>query len=94
MHTFFDQLEIKIKFPNQDSVTWEQYKGFKKRLSIEKELHVVNNIVETGVVLIEDYNGLKTINEDLMQFLLQIMEQYRQSFPNCSKITLLTRWLK
>ena len=53
---FFDQLEIETEFLDQDSATWEQHEGFKNRMSIVKELQVVNDIVERGVALIENYN--------------------------------------
>ena len=63
---FFDQLEIEMQFLDQNSATWEQHEGVKKQLSIVKELQVVNDIVESGVALIEDYNRFMTKNEDEM----------------------------
>ena len=59
---FFDQLEIETEFLDQDSATWEQHEGFKNRMSIVKELQVVNDIVERGVALIENYNWLQQKN--------------------------------
>ena len=79
--TFFDRLvEIQTEFLDQGSATWEKHEGFKKRLSIMKELQFVNNIVERGVASIERYNPLMTNNQDEMQ--LQVVEQHRRPFPN------------
>ena len=78
--TFFDQLEMETEFLDQDSATWEQHEGFKKRLSIVKELQVVNDIFERRVALIDDYNRLMTKNEKQLRFLLQVVEQHRRSF--------------
>ena len=36
--TFFHQFEIETKFRYQDHATWEQHEGFRKGLSIVREL--------------------------------------------------------
>lgn len=52
-------------------------------------MRVVNDIAERGVALIEEYNKLITINEEQKQYLLLVVKQHRQKYPNTKKSTLL-----
>ena len=52
-------------------------------------MHVVNDIAERGVALIEEYNALHTTDEDQKQFLLLTVKNYRQQYPNRNKTTLM-----
>jgi len=49
---------------------------------------VVNDTAERGVALMQSYNSILTKNEDHKQYLLQVMEQHRQKFPNATKATI------
>ena len=45
----------------------------------------MQNMVE---VLISEYNGLLTRDEEQLQFLLDLVEQHRQQYPDCLTSTL------
>lgn len=48
-------------------------------------LTVVNDPAERGVKLIEDYNQLLTKDEEDLQFLLQVVSEYRKKFKSHAK---------
>jgi hypothetical protein len=52
-------------------------------------MRVVNDITEQGVALMEEYNKLHTTNEEQKQYLLLLVKQYRQKYPDTKKSTLL-----
>lgn len=54
-----------------------------------QQLKVVNDTAERSIKLIEDYNSIITKNEDQKQFLLQVVRNYRQKYPDSKKSTLL-----
>jgi len=45
-------------------------------------MRVVNDIAERGVTLMEEYNKLHTTNEEQKQFLLLLIKQFRQKYPD------------
>ncbi|KAG0725044.1 hypothetical protein GWK47_039377 [Chionoecetes opilio] len=51
-----------------------------------KELRTVNDFAERGVALMQ-VNLALTKNEEQMQFLLQVVEEYRRKFPDARKST-------
>ena len=51
-------------------------------------MKVINDDAERGVALIEEYNALITKNEEQKQFLLQVVQDHRRRFPDCSKAQL------
>jgi len=60
-----------------------------KSKELVNNINVVNDIAERGIKLIKDYNNkLLTKNEDQKQYLLQVVSEYRQQFPNCKQSTL------
>lgn len=52
-------------------------------------MRVVNDIAERGVALMEEYNKLHTNNEEQKQYLLLLVKDYRQKYPDSNKSTLL-----
>jgi len=42
-----------------------------------------------GVALLEEYNKLYTTNEEQKQFLLLLVKQFRQNFPDRKKSTII-----
>lgn len=54
-----------------------------------QQLKVVNDTAERSMKLIENYNSIITKNEDQKQFLLQVVRNYHQKYPNRKKSTLL-----
>ena len=51
-------------------------------------LKVVNDYTVWGVALIQEHNGLLTKMKNNFSFLMQVVEQHRQMFPDCCKRTL------
>ena len=52
------------------------------------KLKVVNDLSESGVALIEGYNSILTKDDEQKQFLLQVVEDHRERFPDPVKSTL------
>jgi len=77
-----------MDFLDLDPKLWNENYQYKKSKELVNNINVVNDIVERGVKLIEDYNKLLTKNEDQKQYLLQVVSEYRQKFPDCKKSTL------
>lgn len=52
-------------------------------------MRVINGVAELGVALMEEYNKVHTTNEEQKQFLLLLVKQLRQKYPDRKKSTLL-----
>ena len=50
-------------------------------------MRVVNDIAERGVALMDEYNKLHTTDEEQKQFLLLVVKEYHQWYPDSSKKT-------
>ncbi|KAL4125926.1 hypothetical protein QTP88_010163 [Uroleucon formosanum] len=85
---FFNRFGIPMDFLDLDPKLWNENDQYKKSKELVNNINVVNDIAERGVKLIEDYNKLLTKNEDQKQYLLQVVSEYRQQFPDCKKSTL------
>ena len=59
-----------------------------KGQAIVKRFHVVNDMAEGGVKLIQDYNESITKDEEQKQYVLQVVAECRKLFPNTLKATL------
>lgn len=88
---FFKIMGFKTEYLEKDVPIeeWDQYDSYKKSKEIVKSMKVVNDIAERGVALMEEYNKLHTTNEEQKQYLLLLVKQYRQKYPNANKSTLL-----
>ena len=63
--------------------------SFQIGLEIIKNLKVVNDIAERGVVkLMDDYNKILSRSEEEIQCILQIVSEYRKKYPDSMKSTL------
>lgn len=62
--------------------------SYQENVAFFKRLSVVNDVAERGVALIEEYNKCLTKNEEQLQYLLQVVKNHRQKYPNCNKINL------
>jgi len=51
-------------------------------------MRAVNDLAERGIALMDEYNKLHTTDELQMQFLLLVVKEYRQRYPDRSKKTL------
>lgn len=52
-------------------------------------MKVVNDIAESGMPLMKEYNNLHTTNEEQKQYLLLLVKLYKKMYPNSKKSTLL-----
>lgn len=55
-----------------------------------RNLSVVNDAAERAVKLISDFNRALTFDEADKQYLLQVVEHYRHTFPTHTKSSLLS----
>ncbi|GBM45489.1 hypothetical protein AVEN_210222-1 [Araneus ventricosus] len=67
---------------------WDRDDSYLKPQEIFQNLRVFNDTVERGVKLMQDFNGLLTVDEEKKQFLLQCVEDHRKQYPDCKKATL------
>ena len=88
---FFTRFGVSTDFLQTDPDEWEERDDYKKGLKIAAELSVTNDIAERGIKLIEEYNNILTKNESQKQFLLQVICDYRQRYPDSKKETLLNK---
>lgn len=87
LHTmnFFKRFNIPCEFLKSDPYTWDNLEDYQKG-----NLKVVNDTAERGVKLMEEFNKSLTKKEDQIQFIFQVVKNYRKKFPDCSKKTLLS----
>jgi hypothetical protein len=50
-------------------------------------MRVVYDTTEQGAALMEEYNKLHTTTEEQKQYLLLLVKQYRQKYPDTKKST-------
>ena len=63
---------------NKDVETWED----------DSDFDAAKKIVDSGVVLMEEYNKLLTIDEEQKQYSLLLVKEYRKKYPDTKKSTL------
>lgn len=85
---FFNWFNISLDFLNLDPKLWNQNEHYKKGKELVNNLREVNDVAERGVKLIEDYNNIISKNEEQKKYLLQVVTEYRQKFPDYKKSTL------
>ena len=83
-----EKLNLSYGFLDVDPEEWPARADYQEASDVIRSLKVVNDYAERGVALIQEYNGLLTHNEEQFQFLMQVVEQHRHMFPDCSKRTL------
>lgn len=86
---FFSRLEISMDFLRFHPSNWPKSEAFCKGEQIVKCITVVNDAAERKVKLITDFNRCLTHNEDDKQYLLHIVESYRNDFPAYTKSSMM-----
>ena len=86
---FFEILQLSDAFLKLSPEQWKENSDYVASEQIVSALTVVNDSVERGVKLIQDYNSLLTKNEEQKQYLLQVVQEHRHKFPDSKKGTLL-----
>lgn len=82
---FFNRFNIETNFLKKDPQHWDNDVEYQNGLKIINTLKVVNDSVERGVKLIEEFNSILTKDEDQKQFLLQVVSDYRKKIPSYKK---------
>lgn len=76
---------------SRDPALWVEDETFREAQALLKGLAVVNDRAERGVALVQDFNKKITKDEDQLQFLLQVVNEHRRQFPDCTKRTLTSK---
>ncbi|GBM12970.1 hypothetical protein AVEN_227430-1 [Araneus ventricosus] len=76
------KLNIDISFLNISPDPWDRDDSYLKSQEIFQNLRVFNDTAERGVKLMQDFNGLLTVDEEQKQFLLQCVEDHRKQHPD------------
>ena len=85
-------MDIATGFLDADPNTWDFRDDCKIASSVANGFKVVNDLVESGIALVEECNSLFTKDKEQKQFLLQIVQDHRSRIPDVRKSALrLTR---
>jgi hypothetical protein len=90
---FFERFKINTDFLTTDPSKWDGDENFNKSTAIVNNINVVNDIAERGVKLIKEYNTKITNDEIQKQYLLQVVCDYCNKYPNSKKSTVLDKEL-
>lgn len=82
---FFIRLTLPTDFLDSDPSQWEGSEEFKENSLVCHNLFVVNDTAERGVKFMKDFNRILTNDEEEKQFLLQVVESYRNRYPSYKK---------
>lgn len=88
---FFNRLQIDMDFLHLDPSTWQEREDYCVGKRICQNLTVVNDPAERAVKLITDFNRALTYDEENKQYLLQVVEHYRQKYPSHTKSSLMSQ---
>jgi len=86
---FFTRFNLSTSFLDLEPQLWDTDENYKISFHMVQQLKVVNDTAERNIKLIEDYNRIITKNKDQKQFLLQVVRNYCQKYPDSKKSTLL-----
>jgi len=87
----FNRFKINTDFISIDPSSWQNNERYKKAAAIIKNIPVVNDVAERGFKLIEEYNNKITKNKSQNQYLLQVVYDYRKTYPDSNKGTLMEK---
>ena len=81
-------LDIPQHFQTISPDVWDKENDYIVGQRKVRSLKVIKDAAEWGVALIQECNGVLTIQEQQKLFLLQVIEKYRHDLPNHNKSTL------
>ena len=87
----FHQFCIGMDFINYNPDEWVFRCDYLHGAQIVKNLCVVNDNAERAVALISEYNTFSTKDEDIKQYLLQVVDDHRRQVSCCSKDRLFSK---
>lgn len=82
---FFKRFDINTRFLELDVQTWHENDDYLKGLEIAKKIKVVNDVAERVVQLTQEYINILAKDENQKQYLLQVIKEYKNEFPNATK---------
>lgn len=88
--SFFEKCNISLNFLHEDPSVWNDNLEYLKCFGLVAHLKVVNDTAERGVKLIQDFSQTLTHDEDQRQYLLQVVSECRNLYPDTSRTTLST----
>jgi hypothetical protein len=93
---FFDLLisngrEKSASFLSKDPDGWKFDPVYVDMQTKVRQLKVINDCAERGIALITTYNNSITKDDEQKQYLLRLVHQHRQQFPEASKATFMTQ---
>lgn len=86
--TLFELMELPDTFLTVDPDLWKDREDYQKAAESVHAIKVVNDHAERGVALIQEFSGLMTHDELQLQYLLQVVQEHRQAYPDTKKETL------
>lgn len=81
----FRILELPDAFLEVDPGEWKTNEDYTRSQAICRSMRVVNDLAERGVALIQHFNASITRDEEQKQYLLQVVEDHRNSFVSPTK---------
>jgi len=75
--------------PTSDVDTWPTDEAYMTAKATASNCRVVNDIAERGVALMDEFNELHTNDEQQKQYLMLVVKEYHQRYPNRNKTTLM-----
>ncbi|KAK0062604.1 deoxynucleoside triphosphate triphosphohydrolase SAMHD1 [Biomphalaria pfeifferi] len=81
---FFTTTRINCSFLDIPVKDWPHNNDYNDALRLTKNLKCVNDSAERGVALIQKFSAA-AVDEEQKQFLLQVVEKYRQDFASCNR---------
>ncbi len=89
---FFEILHLPTDFLRTDPGEWNARGDYQAAKSVVHKLHVVNDIAERSVSLMQTFNGILSKNEDQKQYILQVVEQHRKKIPTAAKAAITSQF--
>lgn len=80
-----DRFNIGKDFLKQDCLTWTNNEQYLKGLGIFSKLKVVNDLAERAVQLTEKYANTLTNDETQKQYLIQMVQEFKNTYPDSNK---------
>lgn len=85
---FFSNFDLCSDFFELDPSEWENNEDYLTAFDFCQNLFVVNDAAERGVKFMKDYNRVLTRDEEQMQLILQVVDQYRKQYSSHKKSAL------
>ena len=81
----FQKLSLPTDFLNADPSSWKANQTFLSAKERLMALQVINGHAQRAISLIQQFNKVLTNNEEQLQFLLEVVAEYRRTIPDSRK---------